>query len=80
MKKISLIFLIVLIVGILLSNGVLAYIDPSTGGILFNTIWPLILVFFSVVGAFITKWFWKPIKRTFSKVLSPIKNSKEDER
>ena len=70
MKKISLIFLMILAAGILLSNSVLAYIDPSTGGILFNTIWPLIVAFFAVVGAFIAKWFWNPLKRIYSKIFT----------
>jgi len=80
MKKISLIFSFALIEGVLLSNGVFAYIDPSTGGLFLNTIWPFILTFFATVAAFVVKWFWRPIKKSFSKLLSPIKNSKGDER
>ena len=67
MKKL---FLIVPISIIILSNNALAYIDPSTGGILFNTIWPLIVAFFVFIGAFITRWFWKPLKRGFSKIFT----------
>ena len=63
-------FLMVLIVSVLLSSSVLAYIDPSTGGILFNTIWPFLVAFFAGVGAFLTKWFWQPIKRGFSKIFT----------
>jgi len=68
MKKISLMFLMVFMVGILLSTNVFAYLDPSTGGILFNTIWPFLVAFFAAVGAFIVKWFWRPIKNSYSKV------------
>ena len=70
MKKISLMFLMVLILSVLLSSGVLAYIDPSTGGILFNTIWPLIVAFFVAIGAFVAKWFWRPIKRGYSEIFT----------
>ena len=80
MKKTFLILFVIFTGLIFLSTNVLAYINPGTGGAIIGSLWPLILVFFSALGAFIVKWFWKPIKRTFSKVLSPIKNSKEDER
>ena len=70
MKKISLIFLMALTEGILLSNSVLAYIDPSLGGILVNTIWPFIVAFITAVVAFIVKWFWRPLKRGYSKVFT----------
>ena len=77
MKKISLIFLITLIEGVLLSNGVIAYIDPSTGGVLLNTIWPLIVAFFTAVFAFGVKWFWNPIKKLFTKFLGSQKRAKD---
>lgn len=72
MKKISLMFLMIFTASILLSTSVLAYIDPSTGGVLFNTIWPLIVAFFSAVLAFLVKWFWRPIKKVFLQ-LKPTK-------
>ena len=50
-----------------LSQSVLAYIDPGTGGVLFNTIWPFIVAFFSAVIAFFVKCFWNPIKKLFGK-------------
>ena len=68
MKKIYSMFLMILTAGILLSNGVFAYIDPSTGGVLINTIWPLIVALFAVIGAFIVKYFWNPIKKLFSNI------------
>lgn len=69
MKKIFLMFLIGFVVIVLLGSNVLAYLDPGTGGVLLSTIWPFIVAFFAAVGAFIVKWFWKPIKKTFSNVL-----------
>jgi len=68
MKKIFLISLMMFVMIVLLSSNVLAYIDPGTGGVLINTIWPFIVAFFSAVFALIVKWFWKPIKSTFSKI------------
>ena len=50
-----------------LSQSALAYIDPGTGGVLLNTIWPFIVAFFSAVIAFLVKWFWNPIKKMFGK-------------
>ena len=46
----------------------LAYIDPGTGSAIAGSIWPLILAFFSAILAFLVKWFWNPIKKTFSKI------------
>ncbi len=65
MKKLSLSVLICIIA---LSQSSLAYIDPGTGGVLFNTIWPFIVAVFSAVIVFFVKWFWNPIKKTFSKI------------
>ena len=50
-----------------LSQSALAYIDPGTGGVVFNTIWPFIVALFSAVVAFFIKWFWNPIKKLFGK-------------
>lgn len=50
-----------------LSHSALAYIDPGTGGVLFNTIWPFIVAFFSAVIAFFVKWFWNPIRKLLGK-------------
>ena len=52
---------------IAISSNALAYIDPGTGGAIIGSIWPLIVIIFSTIGAFIVKWFWTPIKSTFSK-------------
>ena len=56
-----------------LSQSALAYIDPGTGGVLFNTIWPFIVAFFSAVIAFFIKWFWNPIKKLFGRSKSAAK-------
>lgn len=52
---------------IAVSQSALAYIDPGTGGIFLNTVWPAIIAFFSAVIAFFIKWFWNPIKKLFGK-------------
>ena len=51
----------------------MSYIDPGTGSIIISSIWPFILAFFSAIGAFIIKVFWKPIKQ---KILNFKKNKK----
>lgn len=58
---------------IALSQSALAYIDPGTGGVVFNTIWPFIVAFFSAVIAFFVKWFWNPIKKLFGKTKNAAK-------
>lgn len=73
MKKISLMFLMVLVIIVLLGSNVLAYLDPGTGGVILNSIWPLIVVVSSAIGAFIVKWFWRPIKKSFLKLISKTK-------
>lgn len=50
-----------------LSKNVFAYIDPGTGSVIAGSLWPLIVAFFLAVMAFIVKYFWKPIKKIFSK-------------
>ena len=62
------ILLVIPIALVVLSNNVFAYIDPGTGGIILNTIWPLIIAVFVTIGAFFTKYFWSPIKGLFSKI------------
>jgi len=52
---------------IILGKIVFAYINPGTGSAVAGTLWPLIIVFFSTIGAFLIKHFWSPIKRFFSK-------------
>jgi len=66
MKKIFLYLSIVAWI-VALSQSTSAYIDPGTGGVLFNTVWPFIVALFSAVIAFFVKWFWKPIKKLFVK-------------
>ena len=60
------------------SSSSVAYIDPSTGGVLLNTIWPFIVAFFTAVAAFFIKWFWRPIKKTFLKFTKTDEKVKSD--
>jgi len=55
---------------IVLGKGVLAYINPGLGTAMLGAIWPMIVAFFIAVGIFLTKYFWKPIKNSVSKVLN----------
>ena len=66
-KNLRLLFIISVAL-VVLSKTVFAYIDPGTGGIILNTIWPLIITVFVTIGAFFTKYFWRPIKSFFSKI------------
>ena len=68
MKKILLMLFVFSLVFIFSTNA-FAYLDPGTGGVIIGSIWPLIVALFSAIGAFIIKWFWKPIKRAFSRIL-----------
>ena len=65
MKKIYAISLIHSIGFILLSRSALAYINPGTGSAVAGTLWPLIIIVFSTIGAFLIKNFWTPIKKLF---------------
>jgi len=40
-----------------------AYIDPGFGSTLISTILNLLAIIFITVGAFLIKYFWKPIKK-----------------
>ncbi len=73
MKKISQILIVSSVTFVILSASSLAYLDPGTGGMIINTIWPLIVTLFAAIGAFFVKWFWKPIKRSFSKLIVSTK-------
>lgn len=46
-----------------------SYLDPGTGGAILGSLWPLLVAIFAAIGAFLTKYFWKPIKGVFSKIL-----------
>ena len=70
MKKIIFIYLALTLA---LSGNALAYIDPGTGGVFLNTIWPAIIAFFSAIIAFFIKWFWNPIKKLFGKTRNAAK-------
>lgn len=55
-----------MILTILLSSSVVAYIDPgTTGTIIGGSIWPFIVAAFVVMGAFFAKWLIYPIKNLF---------------
>lgn len=77
MKKPYLILFALFICIVVLSNTTLAYLDPGTGGAIIGSLWPLIVIIFSTIGAFIVKWFWSPIKKVFSKITSTNKKNKE---
>lgn len=66
-KKKYLILLICIINTIFLSKLVSAYLNPGTGSAVASTLWPLIIIVFSTIGAFLVKHFWNPIKKVFSK-------------
>jgi len=76
-KKIFLILLVILIESIFLSTSVFAYLNPGTGAAIIGSLWPLILIFFSAMLAFAIKWFWRPIKKAFSKMLLALKKAKD---
>ena len=62
--------LIIIAVSIVLSSKVVfSYLDPGTGGAIIGSIWPLVIAIFTSVVAFLTKYFWRPIKGVFSKIL-----------
>ena len=60
--------LIVLTIGLISIKNAFAYIDPGTGSAIAGSLWPLLVAFLSAVGAFMAKFFWKPIKNSFSKL------------
>ena len=45
-----------------------AYLDPGTGGVVISSLWTLGVVIFTTILAFITKVFWKPIKKKIKKL------------
>ena len=46
-----------------------AYIDPGTGGIIFNSLWSTISGFFGLIVGFLVLRFIKPIIRWFRKAI-----------
>ena len=42
------------------------YVDIGTGTAVANSLWPLVVAFFSTVSAFLVKHFWSRIKGFFS--------------
>ena len=61
-------FLIMGAIGVfVLNNSAFAYLDPGTGSAIAGSIWPLIVAFFSAIGAFFVRKFWNPIKGIFSR-------------
>jgi len=55
---------------IVLGKGVLAYLNPGLGTAIIGTLWPIIAAILMAVGIFLTKYFWKPIKKSVSKVFN----------
>lgn len=68
MRKIFLILLTISLEFILLSKSVFAYLDPSTGIVILNSIWLAIVALFSAISLFIAKKFWGPIKKRVTKL------------
>lgn len=46
-----------------------AYLDPGTGGMIVSSFGPLMALVFSVIATFLIKFFWQPLKKTFSRFL-----------
>ena len=43
------------------------YIDPSTGMVVWNTVWPFVVSICAVIAAFVVRYFWRPIKKFFKR-------------
>jgi len=69
MKKAIQMLIIVAVSVALSSEAAFSYLDPGTGGAILGSLWPLLIALFMSIGAFLTKYFWKPIKGIFSKIL-----------
>ncbi len=54
--------------------GASAYVDPGTGGMVLNSLWSYIAMFFAAIGAIVLKFFFSPIKERILKVWNLIKN------
>jgi len=63
--KIKLIIPINFIFFFLISNKISAYVNPGSGAMIIGSVWPLIVAFFSALGALLIKIFWRPIKNKF---------------
>ena len=55
------------------TSPVIAYIDPGTAGIVVSSVWPAIVRFFSVIGAFLVRVFFNPIKRGMKSLWQKIR-------
>ena len=63
-----------LLTGLFCIGSAQAYIDPGTAGtIIGGSIWPFIAGIFAVIGGFLVKYFFSPIKRGFLALWKKIK-------
>lgn len=69
-----------LLICVLINVGTtLAYIDPGTGGMIASSVWPIILSIFGAIGIFLTKYFYRPVKKGVVTVWKKIKREKQPE-
>ena len=68
MKKSIYKSIVLIVIIVLLSQNVLAYLNPGLGSLIIGSLWPLIVGGFVVAGAFVVKRFWNPIKNGVSKI------------
>lgn len=60
-------FIFFLILLVILSGKVLAYVDPGTGGMVVGSVWHIFLAVLGAVAALFVKIFYKPIKNKILK-------------
>jgi len=66
--KVKKTFLASMVIFAVLSQTVVAYVDPGTGALIIGNIGQLILAFLGAVLGVLLKIFWKPIKGLFLKL------------
>ena len=68
---------LVIIFVLVLCSDACAYIDPGTSGMFVGgSVWIIIVTFFSIIGAFAVKFFFRPIKRFFLFLWHKIKGTR----
>jgi len=53
-----------------------AYIDPGTGGMIISSSGSIIGLILAMIAAFLGKYFWKPIKKFFLKIIKVFRSKK----
>jgi len=74
--KLQRFFFLVLVI-LLCTTKVSAYVDPGTGGMIIGSVWPFILAILAAIGGLFFKYFFKPIKKTLLKLWKLTKKSKK---